>query len=257
MKDLSKIHSLGKWCFYVATFFFLITSCTPTSTKENLQLTSASTFMPLQAGKYITYRLDSIVFINFGTKIDTHRYQVKHVIDALIKDDQGRDVYRVYRYIRDTAAIKPWVPNGTYFITPLAQQIEVTEENFRVIKLHTPVQKGFTWKGNRYLASGMYQAQFKNSLDRDDFINLDFNYADSLVPAVNINGKIYTNVITVEQANDVLNMPATNTSAPGFKLRMVEKYSLGIGMVYRQYEIMEYQPTYYGFGVKMWMIDHN
>jgi len=42
--------------------------------------------MVLQPGKYITYRLDSLVFTNFGKNTEIHKYQMKHEIDAELVD---------------------------------------------------------------------------------------------------------------------------------------------------------------------------
>ena len=38
--------------------------------------------VPLQPGKYITYRLDSTVFTNLGLTREVHTYHEKNVIDA-------------------------------------------------------------------------------------------------------------------------------------------------------------------------------
>ena len=52
----------------------------------------------LQAGKSITYRLDSTVFTLQGRNTEIHSYQEKHVIDAEISDNLGRKrfVYNIY-----------------------------------------------------------------------------------------------------------------------------------------------------------------
>src|SRR5690349_6764387 len=84
--------------------------------------------IPLQPGKYITYRVDSAVFTNFGRTTEVHKYLVKHVVDALITDNLDRPSYRIYTYITDTASTQPWQPNGSYLITILDDQVEVIED---------------------------------------------------------------------------------------------------------------------------------
>src|SRR6478672_9108651 len=80
--------------------------------KKTEEFTSAplSDYLPLQVGKYITYRLDSTVFTNFGTVTVVNSYQEKHVIDSKFTDASGRDSYRIFRFIRDTAGTQLWSP---------------------------------------------------------------------------------------------------------------------------------------------------
>jgi hypothetical protein len=239
----------------IITFF----SC---SKKEEVITEPLSDYIPLQTGKYITYRLDSLVFINFGAVTETHRYQIKHVVDAQITDNLGRPSYRIYTYIRDSAGTQSWNPNGTYFITPLDKQVEVIEDNLRVIKMHLPIKEGFEWKGNTYLPDDPYGSSYDFSND-DDMKSWNFTYT-AAEPSVSYGNKTYTDVYTIEQQDDSYNAPVTNISDYGYKNRSVEKYSKGIGMVYRQFELWEYQPNTSGaspyktgFGVTLWMIDHN
>ncbi len=106
------------WAFIPLLFF----SCDK-QTLENFQNEPLSDYIPLQTGKYITYRIDSTVFTNFGRNEETHSYLVKHVIDAQIPDNLGRPSYRVFRYTNDTTASGPWIPTGSYFITPLMETL--------------------------------------------------------------------------------------------------------------------------------------
>src|SRR5258705_4060912 len=118
--------------FILAAFLVFITfSCS----KKTEEYTSAplSDYYPLATGKYITYRVDSTIFTNFGRATQIHSYQVKHLIADQLIDNLGRPTYRVFRYVRDTAGTQSWQPNGSYFITPLGQSIEVVENNLRVI----------------------------------------------------------------------------------------------------------------------------
>jgi hypothetical protein len=240
---------------------FTLFSCSKT---EEFVTESLADYMPLQTGKYITYRLDSMVFTGFGRNVEIHKYQVKHVIDEQITDNQGRPSYRVFTYISDSTGAESWTPNGSYFITPLANQVEVTEDNLRVIKLHQPMKDGYQWKGNIYFPIDPYETL--NPLNSYDFgmDDWDFYYDGEAEPVVSIQGQNYNDVFTVEQRDESLNAPVTLDTAYGFKNRSVEKYSKNTGLVYRQYELWEYEPNtsgpsgyYSGFGITMWMIDHN
>src|SRR4030095_12077071 len=107
--------------------------------------------MPLEKGKYITYRVDSTVFTNFGRNTEIHSYLVKHVVDDAITDNLGRPGYRVFTYLSDTTGTEPWQPNGSYSVTVLDDHVEVIEDNMRVITIVLPVREGTEWKGNTYL----------------------------------------------------------------------------------------------------------
>jgi len=86
------------WSFLLIT---LLTACNKQN--ELFTTTSLSDYFPLQVGKYITYNLDSTVYINFGQKDTVVKYQVKDSIDAQITDNIGRPAYCIERYIRKDA----------------------------------------------------------------------------------------------------------------------------------------------------------
>jgi len=239
-----------------------IYSCDKTTTEE-FQSDSLNDYIPLAVGKYITYRIDSTVFTNFGRTTEIHKYQVKHIIDAQISDNLGRPSYRVFRYLNDSVASKPWLPAGTYFITPLATQTEVIEDNLRFIKLHLPVKNGYTWKGNKYIPVNAYGSLYNFSND-DSMEDWDFEY-DGESSSFSYGGKNYSGVYSIEEQDEAYNVPITDPNGYATKTRSVEKYSKNIGLVYREYEMWEYQPNpggsggpfKTGFGIKMWMVDNN
>jgi hypothetical protein len=247
----------------------LLTTLFSCNEKEKFTTEALEDYMPLTVGKYITYRLDSLVYTSFGRVTEIHKYQVKHIIDAKITDNQGRVAYRINTFIRDSVntsswtASQPWINSDTYFITPLSDQVEVADENnFRYIKLHLPIKEGFTWKGNRYLPSQPYEPIYTFSND-DNIGSWDYTY-DSFLPTFSYRGINYSNVYSVEQTDEETNLPITASTSYASKSRSVEKYSKTIGLIYRENELWEYQdipggtgPYKKGFGITMWMIDHN
>ena len=241
----------------VASTALILFSC---SKKEEFDSEKISEYLPLQPGKYITYRLDSLIYTTFGTVSQVHRYQSKHVIDAQFPDNLGRPSYRVYTYIRDSAGTQPWTANGTYFVTPLADQIELIDDNFRIIKLHMPIKEGFQWRGNAHLSVHPYAPTY-NFINDEDIQNWRFTY-DPVEPTLSYRGNNYTDVLTVSEVDDYTNAPVTNVNSIGYQSFSVEKYSKNIGLVFRQHILWDYQPSpppshYTGFGITMWMIDHN
>jgi hypothetical protein len=238
----------------------LIISC---NSKDDFTSESLSDYMPLAVGKYITYRIDSMVFTNFGRTTEIHKYQVKHQVDALLTDNLGNPTYRIARYLSDSTGTQPWQAAGTYMITPLSDQVEVIEDNLRFIKLHLPFKDGFTWKGNKYLPNDPYSSLYNFSND-DNMVDWDYYY-DGGPSGFSYKGNNYSDVYTVEEADESFNVPITSPNSYAARSRAVEKYARGIGLVYREYELWEYQPNTggsggpykTGFGITMWMIAHN
>ena len=234
---------------------FSLIACDKKS-EEYISETTAD-YMPLNVGKFIIYRLDSTVFTQFGRATEIHKYQVKHQVDALITDNLGRPAYRIFRYLRDSAGTQPWQASGSYSVTVSTDQVEVNDDNLRVIKLHLPFKDSYTWKGNHFLPADPYGPVFNFSND-DNMADWDFTYEGPA--SFSFRGNNYSDVFSVEQIDESFNVPITVPSSYASLTRSVDRYSKGIGLVYRQYEMWEYQPnttSKTGFGITMWMISHN
>lgn len=256
--------------FLTVSFLAVISFFSCKKQTETFNTDSLGDYLPLETGKYITYRLDSTVFLNFGKRMEVHSYQVKYEINAEVPDNLGRPAYRIYRYIRDTAGEQSWAPDNTFYITPLESQIEYTEDNLRFIKLHLPIKDGFSWKGNSYMPEEPYASlfDFQNDNNMQDW---DYFYDGEAQPTETINGQTYTDVISVKydeipDANLTDTIPMTEPYIVE-RSYLNEKYSKSIGLVYREYTMWDHQPNQTsnggfdpftnGFSIKMWMIDHN
>lgn len=233
------------------------------NSKEEFVTESFTEYFPLVVGKSITYRLDSTVFTKSGSQVETHKYQVKHTVQTEIADNQGRKSFLVNRLIRNEAGTSAWLENGNYIITPLENKVEVVENNLRVIKLQNPLKKNFSWRGNAYLPTSPYRPAF--DMDAGSDMN-QWQFTYSNFGDTTVNGQQYQNVWTVSQKDFSLNINPPILTALGVKEFGLEQYAKGIGLVYKKYEIYERQPasnvdnpqiTYTGFGVTMWMIEHD
>lgn len=231
------------------------------SETEDLQVEKAGEYVALQPGKYITYRLDSTVFVQQGRAQEIHSYQEKHLVDAEITDNLGRKSYRIFRYLRNLAGTTGWSPSGTYMITPLENSLEVIEDNLRVVKLFTPIKEGATWKGNRYLPSEPYSSKFNFNND-DNMTDWEFEIA-SVGETATFGSQQVSDIITLIQQDETINDPSRDPATYATRTLSVDKYAKGLGLVFQEYIMWEYQPnpggTSYrvGFGVKRTMIDHN
>ena len=246
---------------------FIFFGCKQTT--EEFKSAPLSDYLPLQVGKYITYRLDSTVFTNFGTITEVHSFQEKQIVDAKITDALGRDSYRILRFTRDTAGTQPWAPAGSYSITPTDKTIEVIENNLRFVKLVMPVTQDNTWKGNRYLPDEAFSSSytFNNDFGMDDW---DYTYT-STGGSLTVKGQTYNDVLTVDGIDDVFNTnnenttTVTNPSVIAYVNYLQDNYAKGLGLIYQQFIMWEYQPpngvnptgSKVGFGIKRSIIDHN
>ena len=222
---------------------------------EVLNLPAINDYYPLQVGKYVTYNLDSTIYINFGTKDTVVKYQVKHQVDGTLTDNLGRPAYRVTRYIRKTAA-NAWVADNTFMAVPTEFAMEFIENNMRFIKLKSPIRDAFTWKGNSYIDTYSLNSNVKY-LDDWEYTYEDVNTSQT-VGTFNLDS-----TLNVNQRDEVIGNPNDPNSYSEINFG-AEKYAKAIGLVYRNFLHVEYQPPTpgrsgyrIGYGVKMTMIDHN
>ncbi len=253
------------------TIFFLtilmaiaITSCK----KQNYNYPSAqlTDYLQLAPGKYITYRLDSLEFTNFGTQTTTVSFQAMDIIDTLITDNLGRPSWRVNRFLSDTTGTQPWVFNETYMITATRNDVEVVENNLRFIKLVLPILNGYNWQGNSYIDTNV-PIDTSNGVNTDPdlsyFANWTYTYDSVGSPFTTIGG-VVPNSITIDQQNEFYG-DSTNPAVISGENYSVEVYGKGIGLIYKNLIHWEYQPpniqdpvgAYFGYGITLNMIDHN
>jgi hypothetical protein len=220
-------------------------------------------YMNLQTGKYILYRLDSTRYDGRNLADTVVSYFAKDTVEGPVTDNLGRSGWRVVRYLRDIASTSAndWQPMLTYQVMPSRENIEVNEANFRYLKLVSPVNEGRSWRGNGYLPDNPYESLYEFSND-EDMQDWQFTYQD-VGASLTFNNKNYDTTLTVVQIADSTNLPIV-PNVPASKTYWVEKYAKGIGLVYKEVDIWEYQPATttlpayrQGFGIKMTIIDHN
>lgn len=249
--------------FLGASFLlFLFTGCEPQSLTTNYPL-SVDSVLTLRPGKFITYRVDSMVFPQFGRQIAIRSYLVKQIVDSSYLDNLGQRTYRILCYLNDTTASGPWQPAGSFSITMGLERMEWNEDNRHYIKLQQPLQTGNTWKGNRFLPDQPFEPTYAFSND-DNMPYWNYQCVET-TGSFSFRNQTYDRVITIEQADEQFNVPIVQTNAYAFRNRAVDRFSTGIGLVYRELECWEYQPNTggsggpyrVGFGIKQWMVDHN
>jgi hypothetical protein len=231
---------------------------------NSLNSTQLSEYLPLQVGKYIHYRLDSMRFIDFGQRDTVISYDAKDVVDGQLEDNTGRTTYRIIRYLRDAQSTNEndYIAKHTYFVTPQRESIELHEENLKFQKLRLPVNNGFNWHGNAFLPTTPYYNTYQFSND-EDISQWDYTYTNVNEP-VTINDIVYDSTVTVLQVADSSNVPIEFPDGLAYRNYWTETYARNIGLVYKEVVMWEYQPPNSGnpgfrsgFGIKMSIIDHN
>ena len=252
-EKITNWHRMKKPVYLLFAFLVLaFASCNKTEKFDSAEL---SDYLQLAVGKYITYRLDSLKYINFGQKDTFIHYQAKDVVEAEITDNLGRPAWRVVRYLRDTNSTKEsdWKPTGTFMAVLTRNSYEWVEYNMRFEKLRLPIKDGYNWKGNAYIDT---YSSFSDFQFLDDW---DYMYENVDQPFTVFGGVQVPNTITVNQADETI-------ETAGYRERNygVEVYGKGIGLVFKDFIHWEYQPPnggnpgyYNGYGIKLRMTGHN
>lgn len=236
----------------------LITSLIACNKQNELYTTATlSDYLPLHVGKYISYNLDSTVYINFGQKDTVISYQVKDSIENEITDNTGRPAFRIVRYIRKNAS-QSWMANNTFMAIQTATTIEFVENNLRFQKLKLPIKDGYTWKGNSFIDTYSLNSTTKYL---DDW---DYTYDSVNVPLI-LPGIQLSSTLKVNQRDEFLGQdPKLPNTQYAEKNYSVEKYAKGIGLIYKEFLHWEFQGTqpgrpsfFSGYGVKLTMTAHN
>ncbi len=228
----------------------LFTSCKKES--EIYESAPLEDYFPLKVGKYISYHLDSTVFVNFGKQKEVVSYQVKDLVDAEITDNLGRPSYRIIRFSRKNAS-DPWIANNTFLATSTDISIEFVENNLRYIKLILPVKADNSWRGNSYIDT------YTSGNDMRYLDNWDYIY-DSVSMPLTVQSFNFNNTLKVFHRDEEIGDPQVTGTGYAEKTFSTEKYAKGIGLVYKEFLHWEYQgntQSYSGYGVKLSVIDYN
>ena len=224
---------------------------------DNYTSAELNEYMNLAVGKWIRYRLDSTLYINFGQKDTVVKYQVKDVVDAAITDNLNRPSWRIVRYISDSTGTAPWAESMAYLVTPSRESVEVVENNLRYQKLRLPIKEFFNWKGNSFIDTYSIDSKVR-FLDDWDYT---YENVESTFPVWN--NQVVENTVTVNQRDETIGFPNDPSSYSEHSFSK-EVYGLGVGLVYREFLHWEYQPPTggnpgykSGYGIKLVMIDHN
>ncbi len=235
---------------------FLLLTFVACKKTEEFSTAAIAEYYPLETGKYITYKIDSLIYTNFGTSDTIRSYEVKYLTDSLITDNLGRPAYRIFRYIRANST-DAWQPDNTFLAVNTGTSLEFTENNMRFIKLKQPIRNEYSWKGNSFIDTYSFNSEVRYM---DDW---DYTY-ENVGETETIGTYNLDKTLKVTQRDEVIGNP-DDPGSYSEKNISNEIYATGIGLVYKYFLHNEYQPPTTptgvgytnGYGVTLTMIDHN
>lgn len=172
-------------------------------------------YYPIAIGDSMIYQVSL-----FNKDLNTYdsTYQLLERVESIFNDNEGRQTYRLERYVRmtDTEAwsiYKVWTVNRTSI------SIEKQEDNITYIKLIFPVKLNKTWNGNA------------KNIFADDFEDYKIITLNEPLQTMNYS---FDSTLKVQQINYDY----------GFEKRNhYEVYASGVGMIYKdQYDSLQGGP---------------
>ena len=241
-------------CLFVIISF--VTACKK-ETETLIPVVTIADLYPLAVGQTFTYRLDSTITQNFGASLTTVSYQAKDTIESNFLDASGRNSFRIFRYLRDTAGTQPWFFAATYYATITSNTVEFNDNNSRFITLANPVSYNNSWKGNSYINTGT-----SSSSPLFFFYGWDYHY-DNIDMPFNCQKGTLQNTCTIIQQDSQDPITGFDPTRLSEKKYSIEVYAKGVGLIYKEFLHYEWQvtpaPKYLEdrtYGVKLNLIDY-
>jgi hypothetical protein len=174
-------------------------------------------YFPVKIGKTLIYDVDSIAYLQPSSDTIIEKFRIKETIEAVFKDNQNRDTYKLVRYKKKYQSGIPydsldWILQDVWSVNLTFSTAEVNEENIRFIKLIFPITKNSAWNGNAQNNIGEW----------------NYKYTEVHQPLL-LNGLQYDSTLTVTQKKE---------STAIYYKNYTEQYAKGIGMISK--EISDY-----------------
>ncbi len=189
----------------------LLTSCKKKT--EDATSVLGLDYYPTKLGKFVIYDVDSTVYNDLTLDTVRYKYRIKEKLVESFTDNEGRPAIRLERFIKMYNPNKlydsiPYTIKEVWMVNADDKKIQVAESNIRFTKMIFPVALNVIWNGNA-----------NNNLG-------ELMYAYFIIDkAETINGNALSKVLTVKQ-RDERTLISVHYN--------IEKYSKGIGLVYRE-----------------------
>ncbi|MCB9267449.1 MAG: hypothetical protein H6558_20695 [Lewinellaceae bacterium] len=191
-------------------------------------------YFPLEVGRSWEYEVDSIIYnpVVGGIARDSFRTYIRETIADTLPDNTGQVLYRVERYYRRSDSL-PWKPENVFTLSRDEQRATRTEDNLRFTKLVFPVRMGKFWDGNAFFDDSRIVFVAGESIEM--FSGWDYRILEAGAPEA-VGALEFEDVVTVRNADNRY----LNDLSALLNLRVAtEKYARGIGLVYRELDILD------------------
>ena len=188
-------------------------------------------YYPLETGKFLEYRVDSIIFddAGFGNKTDTLSCFIRETVGEKKVDGAGDTIYVLERRWRRSIN-DPWILTNLF--TAGKNQFEAVrqEGNLRFQVFKFPLDNTQRWRMTSYINPQVDVPVGSETLEV-------YNFWDSKVLSYDTSGIVGS--FTFESPSLMVVSQASNDDDP-LNLRVViETYVRGIGLVSREMEILD------------------
>lgn len=247
---------------WIALFAILIALLQGCDKQESVAYPAVqySEFVDLHVKSRWLYQMDSTVLKAFGVDTVVHHYFEKDSIISTFLDGMGQQSFRVYRYLTPDTINVAWSFLNAYVLTLADEGLqEIDENNYRYIRLVTPVSNGYQWDGNAYFTKN-------TTVDSDSSIAYLFGwnyvYANNNA-TLTMNTSLYDSTVTVNQVNKANG--DVDTRYYWDRTAASEIYAKHIGLIYKKILYLEWQPGYNNgsggytstsYGIEKQMIRH-
>ena len=216
--------------YLIIPIFILIVSSCGTKIDPYTNNNSDSEYFPLKVGYTWIYEVDSIIFDNKGTKIDSTHSIIKESISGTFTDNEGNTAYIIERFKQNNQNIENWSILDAWFAYKNDMQAVKNEENLKFIKLVFPVEKDVVWDGNAYFDSENTIVKIAGEPIKI-YEYWTYKYLD-------IDSKETINDIQYDNVATVLQVDYENSIEKRYS---IEKYAKDTGLIYKNMIILNTQ----------------
>ena len=212
---------------FLFSIIMTMISCVDKTDPYTTDFAEDQKYFPLTTGNTWIYEVDSIIYDNNGTKVDTIHHIIKEEITGSFIDNEGIKNYIIERYIKSNFG---WTISKACSATKNEKQAIRNEDNLRFIKLVFPIKENYLWNGNAYFDSENIIVKIAGEpIKMYEYWN--YRYISKDVPDT-IDNRRYDNVATVEEVNYENSIE---------KRYSIEKYGKGVGLIYKEMYILNTQ----------------
>lgn len=182
--------------------------------KEVVKIDLGYNYYPVDSGFWRIYDVDSIVADDFNGDTLEFEYQIKELIASEYIDSDGQKSIRLERYYRKNSS-DSWKIKDVWSVRRASNNLQIVEENNRIVKLIFPTKEDEEWNGNA-----------QNNIGEQTFELVSVDVKDT------INSVLLDSVCTVLELDNI------NVIEEQY---FEEKYARNIGLVEKRFSDIDKQ----------------